>query len=411
MNQQISPRVDGADNVARDLKLASDRTNNFDFIRFLAAFFVIYGHCEALGGLPYTQLLGSPISVLGVMIFFSLSGYLVTDSWLRQPEPMAFFAKRSLRIFPALLVVVVTSAAVLGPAMTRLSIQDYVRNIHFWYYLRNVGLYISYNLPGVFDDNPYKFAVNGSLWSLPAEYLCYILVAAIGLTMGRLIGAGFIVGVIGLAAVNFFRFHYAGPQVVIYATDAFSAASVMIYFFVGAAFRCFRIPLHGGLAFLMACALVVATGRLPPEIFSVLLWLGLPYAVLGLGLQATPVLGRWGRFGDFSYGMYLYSFPISQTLIALSHNSINIGALIASVTALSIGCAFLSWHLVEKRALRLKPGRGSTYPRGDAVQTTGTSSGGMLEHISRQSLQNRYTDEMAEHLEQQAKVMGISPLS
>jgi peptidoglycan/LPS O-acetylase OafA/YrhL len=341
MNLRVSQRLDGT------------RTNNFDFIRFVAAFFVIHGHCQFLAGLPTASIIGVPIHSLGVIIFFSLSGYLITDSWESQPSVSAFLAKRSLRIFPALAVVVALSAFLLGPVMTSMSLAEYFQNEATWRYLRCAALYIGYLLPGVFDHSANPIAVNGSLWSLPAEFFCYLLVAAIGLAAGRF-GRVCFVMMAGIAAA-IYLYH---PQVVIYATDLFQWAEVAVYFFVGAAYRSFRIPLRADVALAAACVLLVAPGRIQPGALNALLWFGVPYIVLALGSEATPILRRWGRFGDVSYGMYLYSFPITQTLIALNHNSINVYILVASVSAISVACAFLSWHLVEERALRLKPSIG-----------------------------------------------------
>ena len=84
-------------------EVASHRENNFDFVRCLAAFLVIWGHSAALLELPVTSMWGVSISEIGVMIFFSVSGYLITESWQRDPRLLPFFLKRGLRIFPALI--------------------------------------------------------------------------------------------------------------------------------------------------------------------------------------------------------------------------------------------------------------------------------------------------------------------
>lgn len=331
------------------------RSNNFDFVRFLAAFFVVYGHCEALSGTQAIQIAGQAIQGLGVLIFFSLSGYLVTNSLRRHPSAAAFLAKRCLRIFPALAVVVTLSTYLLGPAMTTLSLHDYFQNELSRHYMRAIGLYISYYLPGVFEKQPYPGAVNGSLWSLPAEFLCYLIVAAtafLPMRFGRMVLA---LGIGATISLNLILPYYKGPQLVYYGTDLFQWSAVAVYFFVGAVYYAFRIRLRPAVGIIAAGLLLAAPEFLSVTESSMLLCIGLPYVILSLGGQATPVLHRWGRCGDLSYGMYLYSFPITQTIIALTHNGMEVHILIACVTALSAGCAFLSWHLIEKWALRLKP--------------------------------------------------------
>ena len=151
--------------------------NNFDFLRVLAAFLVIYGHGLAIRGLPLQNLWGAQIDLFGVCIFFSISGYLVTDSWLRTPALPVFVWKRFLRIWPALFVVVVLTTFVFGPLVTRipLSVITLAR--------RRLGrisaMLLSFSvpgLPGVFDAPPLAGLVNGPLWSLPVEVACYATV-------------------------------------------------------------------------------------------------------------------------------------------------------------------------------------------------------------------------------------------
>ncbi|MDG2571204.1 acyltransferase family protein, partial [Vibrio parahaemolyticus] len=86
--------------------LSDHRRNNYDFLRFLAAFLVIFGHCQVLSGMPVTHIAGTNIATLGVYIFLTISGYLVTESWQRRPSAAPFLLKRSLRIFPGLAVAI-----------------------------------------------------------------------------------------------------------------------------------------------------------------------------------------------------------------------------------------------------------------------------------------------------------------
>jgi peptidoglycan/LPS O-acetylase OafA/YrhL len=96
-------------------------------------------------------------------------------------------AKRALRIFPGLLVCTVLSVVVLGPWLTTLDMATYWRNEHTRGYFTNLVLYMTYHLPGVFAQNKLPHAVNGSLWSLPIEFLMYLLLALLGL-LGTVIG-------------------------------------------------------------------------------------------------------------------------------------------------------------------------------------------------------------------------------
>jgi len=84
-------------------------------------------------------------------------------------------------------------------------------------------------------------------------------------------------------------------------------------------------------------------------------WLAVPYIVVTFGLAVTPVLRRFGRFGDFSYGMYLFAFPVQQSIVHLFKNEVGFYTLVVGTTVVSVACAYASWHLVEKRALLMKP--------------------------------------------------------
>ena len=116
---------------------------------------------------------GTPIAVFGVCIFFGISGYLVTDSWLRTPVLPVFVWKRFLRIWPALFVVVVLTTFVFGPLVTRIPLTDYFSSAQTWGYLGNAAFVFVPGLPGVFDAPPLAGFVNGPLWSLPVEVACY----------------------------------------------------------------------------------------------------------------------------------------------------------------------------------------------------------------------------------------------
>jgi peptidoglycan/LPS O-acetylase OafA/YrhL len=146
-----------------------ERANNFDFLRILAALFVIFSRSFPLSGNAFEPLgfvTGYlTFGALGVVIFFVISGYLITKSWVEHPSWTRFLWNRSLRIYPGLCAVILLSIFVLGPFVTNLTIVQYFAQSEFlWLYLKNITLIsISYYLPGVFIDNPYVGAVNGSL--------------------------------------------------------------------------------------------------------------------------------------------------------------------------------------------------------------------------------------------------------
>ncbi|MEO6928213.1 MAG: acyltransferase family protein, partial [Casimicrobiaceae bacterium] len=161
---------------------ASHPVNNFDLLRLFAALLVFWFHALAFTGRPppflFSWVTPGP---LGVYIFFLISGYLVSRSWDADPHATRFLMRRALRIFPALVVLVLLTALLLGPALTTLPLRDYFRNVSFRQYFYNIALLMNYGLPGVFADARMPYAVNGSLWSLPVEFTLYLTLLLLGI--------------------------------------------------------------------------------------------------------------------------------------------------------------------------------------------------------------------------------------
>lgn len=343
------------------------RKNNFDFVRLLAATLVIVGHAyPLLGKTGVPVFAGIAVHGLAVKVFFAISGYLVVTSWISDPHPGRFVAKRVLRLFPALIVVVVLSATVLGALVTTLPLGEYYDHPQFDRYFENTFLKIHYSLPGVFADNIYPVAVNGSLWSLPAEAFMYLVVAGAGVValLVRVVsfralwtGTSLLVMALFLAV-----YVYGNPMfkdVVIYATSVMAVLEVAPYFMVGGMIALYRdnIPLRMDLALatLVLCQVVAtAHGVLPGVLTKLFPVLGISYAVLAFGNGSLPVLRDVGRIGDISYGVYLWGFPVAQTLSWWKGNDLSLTGHILLTVLVSWGLGYVSWHLIEKRALALK---------------------------------------------------------
>jgi len=342
--------------------------NNFDFLRLFAAALVVVGHGYALMGQTPPMIFYTPISTFGVIIFFSISGYLIAGSWEREPHALRFFAKRGLRLFPALIVVVLLSAFVLGPVETTYSIKAYFSDPLTYQYLRNIRLNINYFLPGVFASNPWPNAVNGSLWSLPVEFTSYMFVPVVALLAARAQTVAFALLAALLAAVStYLDIFQATRQFTFYAMDIRSGTTVAAYFAAGAVIWHVRrvVPLN-------LVAAVVAIGvyiglvqftagnaRFPIAIASAFL---LPYIIITIGEAQKLRLPDAGKFGDFSYGLYLYAFPVEQAIAQHLHGKSGPLTTITLAFAVSMPLAIASWHLIEKHALALKPRARSMQP-------------------------------------------------
>jgi peptidoglycan/LPS O-acetylase OafA/YrhL len=335
--------------------VSHDRSNNFDAIRLLGAILVLVGHAYPLHSVPGNPgVFGFSIETLGLILFFSLSGFLITVSWHGDPRLLAYLGKRSLRIFPALIVVVLLSMFVLGPTLSQLSVAGYFADSTLWAYLKNVVLFPAYGLPGVFQSIPYPGAVNGSLWSLPPEFACYLMVPIVAFL--PLVARSIAFLVLGMASgIASSLLSTNGVHIVIWGTDLSQATSVWPFFLVGAGIALARtwLPLRVDFGFI-AITLGAIVASVSPALGTYLWWFVLPYAIIAFGSTRTPVVSRVGRFGDFSYGMYLYAFPVQQSVIFLAPQ-LSFRVSVAATLAITFVLAVASWHLVEKPALILKP--------------------------------------------------------
>lgn len=349
----------------------SHRENNFDSVRLIAATAVIYGHAHPLTGTPDVGFLGNSVESFAVKVFFVVSGYLITASWIADPDVRRYLEKRSLRIFPALWVVVLLTMLVLGPALTSLPWGAYFKAPLFREHAWNLVLRPVYALPGVFEHLPYPHAINGSLWSLPVEFAMYLVMPLILWLSVRLRARWLLAALTVLLCVaSLFFLHgiLPRPGIVIWGTGVASMLDVCPYFLLGACAQVYPIrPLLQPSVALGVIGLVVflqPTGLLA----DVALYLATPLAVLGFALSPAPVFSRAGRWGDFSYGIYLYGFPLQQTVNALATSRLTPlqNALISIPLALLLGV--VSWRLIERRALALKPRRMVAKPAAVGVQ-------------------------------------------
>lgn len=335
-------------------EVLTHRTNNFDFIRIAAALAVLVSHQFALSGLP--EPLVFKYQTLGgyaVMVFFCISGYLIANSWDREPKLGRFLVKRILRIWPGLACTVLICGLILGPLVTTLSFKQYFSNPVTYQYFETLFLHVNPFLPGVFPKSPVAYVPNGTLWTIPIEFRCYLYLAILGM-IGILRKRWVLIGILAALAIWYYGIHNAESVFerththifeVEYATFFFSG--VAMYYFRDA----WRTTLNRALLAAVACVTAGLAFYFGHQL--VCAFLLTPSLVVLFGTACTPVIHRFGRFGDLSYGVYIYGFPIQQTVV-WSLPRMNFGEHLAIALPLALIMAWLSWHLVEKVALRHK---------------------------------------------------------
>ncbi|MCS6499057.1 MULTISPECIES: acyltransferase family protein [pseudomallei group] len=343
--------------ISRDLSSLMHR-NNFDFLRLFAALLVVVGHAYGIMAREQPTLLGPQISVLGLIIFFSISGYLVTRSWANDPSLGRFLIKRALRIFPGLIVAISVTTFIIGPIASGLPLMSYLTSSDTYAYLLNGVLRYTYGLPGLFIGNPISGAANISLWSLPVEFSLYLatpLVAVLAMRRHAL-ALALLTATLALSSI-YLAYYYRGQHPVFYGTDLIAASGMAFFFTSGAFFAASRSKFY-----LPIACLLFAGWLIEPRYFegilrfpvAMLVAFAIPYVVLTIGMRSWPIIRRAGRFGDVSYGIYLYAFPVQQIIAQHLAGKIPVGLSIVLSLVVVIPIAFASWHLVEKRAMKAK---------------------------------------------------------
>ncbi|MBR7779677.1 acyltransferase family protein [Undibacterium rugosum] len=328
--------------------------NNLTALRWFSAGLVLFGHSFTLLGLPEPVFMNyTRLGPLGVSIFFAVSGYLVTQSWERDPHLYRFLVRRALRIFPGLAVCLAVTTFVLGPLLSTLRFTDYFTHSQpFRYFFENLFLYITFSLPEVFTTNIYPHAVNGSIWSLPVEFFMYLIVALIGVTkLPRFFW------LIIVALLMYFSASWSTVSVdpiIIYRSDLRAVVTCGVYFWIGSALCRYKFNPSSVTTLGVTMIAWISMTRWP-EVFAIGAGLAIPILALGFGLATSNWLGKLSKY-DYSYGIYIYAFPVQQT-IAHFFPKMSILPYLLVVSTITLVLAAVSWHLIEKKALALKPKR------------------------------------------------------
>jgi peptidoglycan/LPS O-acetylase OafA/YrhL len=343
------------------------RANSIGFLRWLMAFMVIFSHAGPLAGFYGGHDLGTQISdeqsLGGVAVagFFFFSGFLITKSRSGRSSTLRYFWRRALRILPAWWATLLFIAFVLGPIAW---VQDTgglagyfgaANDSPLTYFVNNMWLTLSQqNIAGMGSDLPSGgYTWNGSAWTLLYEFRAYILVGVLGMfgvLANRWLAGSVAVGIIALACVQWLR---AGDLTQV--SPIFGNIYYLLLlapFAFGMLFALFgdRIPLDDRVA-VGAIAVAAATyafgGWL---VFGQYLFC---YFLFWVAIRATK-LQHWEKFGDFSYGIYIFAWPVMQFAAYFSlQNAGWVVYHVVVIVALHV-LAFFSWHLIEKPAMSLK---------------------------------------------------------
>ncbi|MEO8158532.1 MAG: acyltransferase [Betaproteobacteria bacterium] len=330
--------------------------NGFDALRFFAASIVLLGHSWPLTGRTEPPLGGwDTLAGIGVAIFFVISGFLVAASRERSSSVTNFLHKRVLRILPALLFVCLVAVFILGPVATTLPLGAYFDHPQTRAYFGNLTMFdIDFALPGVFASNFHPLAVNGSIWTLPIEIFMYLLLAVgswLLLDRWRILG----VIVIAMIAWQWKGLEWVRDGAHLWTTlPLYYTVKFGIFFALGTAAYLWRDKLP--LSPVRAVVLWVVTWLAGPELSVLPYMVALAYSTLLIAVLPWSALTRFGQRGDFSYGMYLFAFPVQQTMVHYGGAALPLPANIMICFLITLFCAAISWHWIEQPWLQMKSG-------------------------------------------------------
>ena len=338
--------------------MAAGRTTGFDYLRLVLATAVLCSHSiDVSYGVNFTIKFENgpirPLIALLLPMFFALSGFLVAGSLDRCRSLVSFMGLRVIRLAPALAFETVLAALILGPLLTSLPSAAYFSDSLLARYFLNIVGEIQYLLPGLFERNPWPRTVNAQLWTLPYELMCYIALAGLALFGIHRRRRAFALVIVALNLILTARYVINAASAGWNALPVAPGPSLVLAFLYGITFHLYRdtiphSPRLGVAAGVLALALLIhpATDYLVPLLAAYFtVWLGL--------MRLRPSLLT--QHGDYSYGIFLFGFPIQQAMTQLMGPPFQEWYWnIATALPPTILFAVISWHAVEKPSLALR---------------------------------------------------------
>ena len=350
-------------------KMDKRSENSFDFLRVFSALMVLLSHSYPLFGLPEPKpIFGITLGSLSVAFFFSISGFLIYQSWISTQNLLKFFLKRFRRIYPGLIFVSFLTAFILGPLSSTLSWNEYLLSGTAINYLISVGLSLNdQGLLGVFEKNPYPNTVNGSLWTLKYEILMYATLAFAGVLVPArhltpTIASLLVIFSASWVFISVYELQISDIKITNKA-PFFWRLSVELkldriaylgaFFFAGSTFSIYKnkIPINGRITLLLWIILLTLEEK---TLAMICLWFTVPYTAVYFAYNSPKIFQKINGH-DYSYGIYIYAFPIQQTLSLWAvKNHFSWITCVSLSILLTLTFSAFSWHFIESPFLRYK---------------------------------------------------------
>ena len=350
-----------------------NKKNSIGFLRLFLASLVVYSHSYYLGGFgdePLSYLTHGKAFLGGIAVpaFFVISGILITESYMRCDSLYVFIWHRALRLLPALWICLVVTAfffAVIISYFSAITWSEFLTTkvTPLQYVLGNAldpRKYISIGTTLSSNFRPCDW--NGSLWTLFYEASAYLIVAGMGVSglLNRYRKIGIVIILIYLALFIFVKsgfFSHSGIFNFIQKVFNTKGKIMILHFLSGVLWVLIRYdrPLLKNIPYIFGVASFIALfAGLISGSFSLISPFALPPFLVFIA-DILPLKDFEKQVGgDYSYGLYVYGYPIQQILVFFGFAQFGILAFVLVSLLAALSFAFLSWHLIEKRALSYK---------------------------------------------------------
>lgn len=335
-------------------QFCNSRDNNLNLLRFFAAFAVVWSHAFIVVGgdlatEPLMNEVGYTLGHLAVNVFFVISGFLIAQSLVRSKDMFEYFSARFLRLIPGLFVASVITVFVIGPLFSNEGPPAYFSYLSTWAYvpLTSSMLVDNGQLPGVFANVPFALELNTPLWTLRWEAMAYVGLAVLGM-LGLMSTKLRFAAVLALfVALYLVVTIYTDLRETIAPVDHIMRFGLC--FLLGSAAYMFRDKIPVTLVLVIPLVLLPAVLR-DTDFYQMAFILAIAYTTFWLAYVPAGFVRQYNKIGDFSYGIYIYGFPIKQIVITLMPE-LDPLSLMAIVTPLIIMVAAASFYFVERPAL------------------------------------------------------------
>ncbi|MBT2763309.1 acyltransferase [Paenibacillus sp. ISL-20] len=351
----------------------NQKDNFFDLLRFVLAIAVIFSHSFILlkgqsnGEDPLTSISNNQISMgtLAVNCFFVVSGFLIMQSLTSNSSYIKYFLNRFLRIFPAFFTSLFLVSIIIGPLISSFSIKDYfaINNSGpLEFIFKNMSFNIfgySWTVRDAFVNNPFPGSANGSMWTLKHEFALYLILPLLNYFLIVKFRKLFLIMTFVLTLLSIVNILYdykllnlVGDYYWVLSINEYTNfIRLAPYFMIGSLLYLYRDRVVISHRLIILCLILIIVG-FKAGLLNIVLMFTIPYILIAVSVSIKFSVFR--KYGDFSYGMYIYAFPIQQLLSYLWGDWLNVPSFFVLSTSITLITAIISWHFIEKRAMKLK---------------------------------------------------------